>query len=140
MDKRPVDIYTLEGLAWLEQEFARKQAQWESYAGNNPNKGAAERRSLRREIELVTTGLKERGLISLTAEEILKNALDAKTPSRMKGCCAEMDGQWYKIKFTGKNERGLWEWTWMPVSLDEVNGPGGYIHPGPKRPIDGFSE
>lgn len=135
MTQRPTNVYTADGLAWLKSELARKEAQWDNYSGNNPNKGAADRKALRAEITSVTAILKSRGEIPLTDSEILKQQLDRQTPSRLKGCCTLLGTQWYKIKFTGKDEQGLWEWTWLPVSAEEVNASGGgYIHPGPKSP------
>jgi hypothetical protein len=131
MNERPNDLYTTEGLAWLKSEFARRQAQWEGYMGNNPNKGAAERKQLWEQIQTVTAVLKSNGTIPLTEQEALKQNLDRQTPRRVKGCCTLLGDQWYRISFTGKDHRGFWEWTWLPVTYADVIGPGSYIHPGP---------
>jgi hypothetical protein len=129
---RPADIYTLEGLDWLKQALAAREAQWDGYTGNNPNKWASQRKSLRTEIELVTEVLKDKGIIPRTQEEILKHRLDAQTPSRLKGCCTQYEKQWYRMRLIGKNERGYWQWTWDPIPAEEVAKPGSYVHPGPK--------
>ncbi len=128
MSTKPSDLYTLEGLHWLQEEVARKEAQWDNYSGNNPNKGAAARRALWSQIEAVTASLKSQGVLDYTPEELLKRSLDKQTPSRMKGCCTELEGQWFRIKFTGKDDRGSWQWTWEPVSHEQVQGPGSYVH------------
>lgn len=129
MNSRPDDLYTIEGLTWLKSEFTRKQTQWDEYTGNNPNRGAAERNRLWDQIQSVTAILKSNGTIPLTEQEALKQKLDRQTPSRLKGCCTFLDNQWYRIKFTGKDHEGRWEWTWLPVTYEDVTNAGSYIHP-----------
>lgn len=133
MDRKPDDLYTLEGVEWLTKELARKEAQWDNYSGNNPNKGAAERRALRSQLDSVVESLKASGVIAYTPEEILKKQLDRQTPGRLKGCCTQLEGQCYKFRLTGKNEQGHWQWKWDPVSFEEVEKDGSYIHPGHGR-------
>ena len=128
MDSKPANLYTVEGLAWLTAELAREQAKWDNYSGNNPNKGAADRRALSRQIEQVTAALKDAGTLPSTPEERLKKVLDKQTPGRLKGCCTRYEGQWYKFRLTGKNADDHWTWAWDAVDQDEVNGPGSYIH------------
>jgi hypothetical protein len=120
-------------LEWLKNQLAHEQAKWEGYTGNNPGKWASIRRSLEREITRVSDDLKDRGLLARSPTETLKRALDRQTPSRMKGCCTKLEGQWYRIRFTGKNGGGFWEWEWDAVSPDVVDGPGSYVHPASKE-------
>lgn len=131
-DLKPADLYTLEGMQWLRDELARKEAQWDNYSGNNPNKGAAERRALRTQLDAVIESLKVNGVTPYTPEEALKKRLDKQTPGRLKSCCTQLDGQWYELRLTGKNEHNHWTWKWDPISFEEVE-QHGYIHPGPGR-------
>lgn len=86
--------------------------------------------SLRREIEIITERLKLQGDIPYTPEELLKKALDRQTPDRRKGCCTELDGRWYRIRYAHKDSWGYWVWIWESIEAGEVDAKGSYIHPG----------
>lgn len=109
---------TLADLKAARAELARREARWENYDGNNPEKYQADIQAARREVERLTAALKANGTLPYTAQEILVQALDALAPDARHGDVITHEGVRYRRRFTPAEKsrssrvtawRGHWE-------------------------------
>lgn len=122
--------YSLENLAQLRTELARLEPG--NRSGGNPDKNVVRMKQLRSSILLIESELKRQGVVACTPEESLRMALDRETVGRRKGCCVEMDGQWYRIRYIGRDEDRNWQWRWESIPQEATAEPGSYIHSKPQ--------
>ena len=90
---------TLETLSEARAALKRECERWDNYSGNNPNKGAAERRYLVSLIQDMERDLKDRGELPRTDEENLQIALDEAFPKALSREIVTYLGKTFRRRF-----------------------------------------
>lgn len=119
---------SIEALDALKAELANLEPG--NRSGGNPNKNVARMRELRRRVEAMTETLKETGVIAYSPQELLKLKLDKLTEGRRKGCCIQLEGQWYRIHYTHRDPDRFpaWQHVWVAIAAEELNEGGSYVY------------
>jgi hypothetical protein len=123
-----MDQASIEALNALKAELATLEPG--NRSGGNPNKNVARMRELSRKVRDMTDALKESGLIAYSPEEMLKLKLDGLTEGRRKGCCIQLEGQWYRIRYTHRDPGRFpaWQHLWVTITAAELSESGSYVY------------
>src|SRR5271169_659315 len=113
--------FTLEDLERAEQVWREWEKRFGDSNSNNPNKFRGQINAAASRVRMIEAELKRTGLLPLTAQEVLENALDKRFPRARSREIVEFDGKIYQRIFIplqfSRSRKTVKEWrkTWKLI-------------------------